>query len=219
MDPVLLSKITRISTKILEGFEYVAKGAEKVVLRILSSQIKDAGATDKKYVFYVPKTTGLISKESSLRAEVAKMKQIKDTLSELGVTDNLNLALDTDVVKGEELKQFGSSKQFAVKVEEAKHDFEKEITNKNSTAKERVSLVTNFTSGLHNLHRTGYAYGDMKPENCLVYDRGDGKKELKISDFGKSEQVTDVDFDPESSDKLKVEAPKTYKGNLRFAPP
>jgi len=221
LDSKGVSKITKIGASFLQGFSFIAKGAEKVVLRMIDAnklnelELNNGG---KSYVFYVPFMKGIISKVKALKEEFAKITEIKSKISSNELT-GANLALDVTEAKSETI---GLGKgQYVLKVEAAKCDFKKEITPKATLAekpsgqtpsidmKQRFSYAKDFVNGLNDLHKVGYAYGDMKPENCLIYENEQTKeKTLKISDFGKTQDMSKYE-----------DGTCMYKGNLRFAPP
>lgn len=74
-----------------------------------------------------------------------------------------------------------------------------------TTMEERVLFGSHLLDGLKDLHQAGYVHGDMKPENCLIYQKGDTKV-LKMSDYGKAKPMDN-------------QASESYSGNTRFAPP
>lgn len=179
------------------GFKVLASGAEKHVL-IPKTPIKGSGSNSPSTVFYVPVRKYFFSKEKALKSEHAKMEDIK-----AHVPNGKYLAVESKVV--EDKARFGSS--FALEVDAAVNDFEKELRRDDSTIQQRLSFCADYAHGMMDLHNAGYAYGDIKPENCLIYENPETKeKSLKISDFGKAERVGPGEE-------------KTYKGNLRFAPP
>ncbi|CRX38210.1 protein kinase domain-containing protein [Estrella lausannensis] len=179
------------------GFKVLASGAEKHVL-IPKNSIKASGSEAPEKVFYVPVRKYFFSKEKALKGEHAKMEDIKSR-----VPNGKYLAVESKVV--EDRAKFGGT--FALEVDAAVNDFEKELRKSDSTLQQRLSFCTDYARGMRDLHSAGYAYGDVKPENCLIYqDPATGEKSLKLSDFGKAEQV-------------RPGEEKTYKGNLRFAPP
>lgn len=81
---------------------------------------------------------------------------------------------------------------------------------------QRQEFGAQYLQGMTNLHKAGWACGDPKPENALVYyDYDDTGKvvnqTVRISDFGKAERLHGKDgVEP---------PPKPYIGNPRFAPP
>lgn len=179
------------------GFKVLASGAEKHVL-IPKNHIKGSGNDSPSTVFYVPVRKYFFSKEKALKSEHKKMEDIKAK-----VPNGQYLAVESKVV--EDKARFGGS--FALEVDAAVNDFEKELRGHDSTIQQRLSFCTDYARGMRDLHGAGYAYGDVKPENCLIYQNPETQeKSLKLSDFGKAEQV-------------RPGEEKTYKGNLRFAPP
>lgn len=81
---------------------------------------------------------------------------------------------------------------------------------------QRQAFGAQYLQGMANLHKAGWACGDPKPENALVYYEygSEGqvvKQTVRISDFGKAERVTD--------EQGAEVPPRPYIGNPRFAPP
>ncbi|VDP04077.1 unnamed protein product [Soboliphyme baturini] len=50
-------------------------------------------------------------------------------------------------------------------------------------------LIQNLVSALEYLHDRRIVHRDVKPENLLVYETADGKKQLKLADFGLATKV------------------------------
>ncbi|KAF2423433.1 kinase-like protein [Tothia fuscella] len=49
---------------------------------------------------------------------------------------------------------------------------------------EIFSFFKDITSGLHHLHSHGYIHRDLKPQNCLLHNTGQGLIRVLVSDFG-----------------------------------
>lgn len=178
------------------GFKVIGSGAEKHVLIPANNLVHSAGEEAK--AFYVPVRKFIFSKKNALKQEHAKMEDIKSKLSE-----SKYLAVDSKVIRDKE--RFGHS--FALEVNKAEKDFEGELRDINTTIPQRLRYGLEYSRGMTELHKAGYAYGDIKPENCLIYkDSVTEEKSLKIADFGKAQKVADGEK-------------RTYTGNLRFAPP
>lgn len=181
------------------GFK-VTSGAEKVVI-LPNEKLRTSGKTNPGKVYFVPVRKWGFSKKASLKKEMAKMQEIKSRAGQDGIK---NLAVDSKVVGKNDGIEF-RDEDYIIEVDAAKCDFEHQIRDSNTDIKERFNLGKDLVSGINELHKADFAYGDIKPENCLVFEK-DGKMQLKISDFGKAEEAKDYES-------------KTYKGNLRFAPP
>lgn len=170
-----------------QTFILLDRGTDKLVLR--------APHLGDRKVVYAPvrKWGGIYSRESALKQEYRKIQAIKSL-----VRDDSHLALEMTPLAGRDR----ISNHFTLEVTEARANLEKEICSKEPTFAARLGYCQQFLNGLMNLHRLGMAHGDIKPENCLVYDDG----LVKIADFGKTAAVSG-------------RAGKMYKGNLRFCPP
>jgi len=197
-----LSTIGKSQTKALQtlGFKEVAHGKVKRVIHIewtMANPIYE-GKTSKETVFYVAVRNRFgVSREKALRQEKAKMDDIKEKTNNKSGQKYLAVeAKETTKVEG----------HYALEVEKASGDWESVMTDANTRIQTRVSLAQNYLDGLSALNEAGYAYGDVKPENCLVYTDKEGNKILKLADFGKAKEVP------------KGESRK-YTGNPRFAPP
>lgn len=60
--------------------------------------------------------------------------------------------------------------------------------------KDASTMVNNLASALNYLHNLEIVHRDVKPENLLVCDHGDGNKSLKLGDFGLATFVTEPLF-------------------------
>ncbi|WP_157236932.1 protein kinase domain-containing protein [Endozoicomonas elysicola] len=169
-------------------FTLIAKGADKQVFEAKN-------LNDRKVVVYTPvrKLFGLYSREAALKQEYQKTQEIKRSVS-----DSTHLAVDMKPLTGQDR----IDDQFSLETAKAAGDLEATIQNKATTFGQRLDYCVQYLDGLMNLHGADMAHGDLKPENCLIYDDGS----LKIADFGKTE-------------KLPNNKTKMYKGNLRFCPP
>jgi len=178
-------------------FEKRASGAAKKVY-VKTSSIKPSESVDGK-AYLAPKTSLFRDREKEIRAEKDLMDDMKSG-AKAGRVNTDNLVVDyeetDDKVKG----------KYTLTTALAKRDFAKEArTNGNPDA---VELGEHVLKGFESLHRLNRVYGDIKLENALVYEDTDGKKTLKIADFGKTRHVA----------VIKKEG-KRYSGNMRFAPP
>lgn len=87
-----------------------------------------------------------------------------------------------------------------------------DVKDHSVTYQERFSIIEDILKGFATLNKMGYAYGDGKPENLLVYKDTDTQKyRAKIADFGKTQKII---FDDQGN-----EIPGQYSGNFRFCPP
>ena len=171
-------------------YTLVAKGSDKRVIK--------ATHLGKRNVAYAPvrKLGGLYSKESVLKKEFQKISAIKS-----GVKDSTNLALD--MVELQDHQRIDN--KYSLSTPLARCDLERELRKPALSFAKRINYCTQYLKGLKNLHTANVAHGDIKPENCLIFD-GDGGDVVKIADFGKAQ-------------KIPPDGHKTYKGNLRFCPP
>ena len=211
---ILRSNIAILESK---GFAVIAKGADKLVLVREENVVRDPNT--KKItkikgdeVYYVPLRKWCFSKEKSVLKEMKRMKEIETHLKpEL----KKYLALEHEKKIVPELSGFhvfkvgraaGDLESFIMRAPPA-NEQSKPMENTKQTLEinQRTKLVKDYLNGLKALHSVGYAYGDIKPENSLVYQDSEGNLSLKIADFGKSRKVDDKNG--------------AYRGNLRFAPP
>lgn len=201
-DPSQKKEATKIAEHINKSiapskFVKFKQGAVKI---IWVNQIQTSGIHTPKV--YLTPQTGLAAllkdREGELQKEIATMYHIDSMLKKEGSTDHLAVKLK------EVESQDSIDGQLTLEVSRAEKDFEKWITSDTPTIQERFKLGGHFLKGLENLQKIGFAYGDMKPENALIYRKGDDLL-LKIADFGKTVEVGDAE--------------KDYEGNTRFAPP
>ena len=168
-------------------YKLLAKGTDKRVVK--------ADHLGKRMVAYAPVTKlgGIYSKESTLKKEYQKILAIKSQ-----VPDATHLALDmTRLTDHDRIDN-----KFSLVTEEACCSLEAGLRDPSSSFARRLNYCVQYLDGLQNLHSVNVAHGDIKPENCLLYD----DDLLKIADFGKAQM-------------LCADGHKTYKGNLRFCPP
>jgi|GEM_PF-5075307 len=170
-----------------QAYMLLDQGSDKLVIK--------AAHLGERKVAYAPvrKWGGIYSRESALRQEYRKIQAIRNL-----VHDATHLALDMAPLNGDDR----IDNHFSLVVAEARGNLEKEICTRQPSFATRLGYCRQYLDGLMNLHRLGMAHGDIKPENCLVYDNG----LLKIADFGKT-------------DTASGSVGKMYKGNLRFCPP
>lgn len=188
---------------ILNKYIEVNRGAVKIVWvkrsKIGSSVGEGSTRSKKESAFYTAIDSFLGRKSRELKSEFEKMQMVAKKL-ELKSGSTENLAVHGKERKGK--KKIGGS--YTIKVERASTDFENKLLDPDTSLKERIHFGSHLLNGLANLHLLDLSHGDMKPENCLIFEN-DGEYILKISDFGKTEWVG--------------EGSKSYRGNLRYAPP
>ncbi len=88
-------------------------------------------------------------------------------------------------------------------------DFEDKI-REDLKIETRIEFGRQYLEGMNELQTAGFIYGDIKPENCLIFGKGHNQT-LKITDFGKTRKI--------KTDDNGKEIPQRYKGNIRFVPP
>ena len=171
-------------------YTLVAKGSDKRVVR--ATHLGD------RNVAYAPvrKLGGLYSKESVLKKEFQKIRTIRD-----GVKDYTHLALDITELQAQQR----IDNKYSLTTPAARCDLEDELRKPELSFTKRINYCTQYLNGLKNLHAANVAHGDIKPENCLIFNDDNGDV-VKIADFGKAQ-------------KIPPNGHKTYKGNLRFCPP
>jgi serine/threonine protein kinase len=193
-----INKSNKVGLKaIWQDFKELARGAIKVVW-VQRSQIAASGMDLLESVYYTPVKSFFGGNARELKREVQKMKDIEEKLK-ADPTSATYLAIDAEVLpKAERIQS-----KYTIKTPAASTDFEKKISNPETSMNDRALLGGHLLAGLTGLHKAGYVHGDMKPENCLIYQGG---KLLKLADFGKAEMIKD-------------KASQKYSGNTRFAPP
>ena len=165
--------------------------------------------------YYTAKSSILGRKEDELRKEIITMQLIGEMVKEKGGNIE-HLAVGVEILIDEKDWIEGD---FTVKVPYAYLDFDDLLSSAKFNVVQIFNFASQFLDGINNLHSAGFAYGDMKPENILIYVKNmnplikvDPKfinwndALLKISDFGKTVQI-----DP------KGQAP--YVGNTRYVSP
>lgn len=207
-------------------FKRVTSGAAKVVW-VRSAPVRDSAPLEETKAYYTPKASFkesiLGSKQRELKREHGIMETIKKRLNPekdpAKASAYEHLAVESKVMT----EMVGLESPFILEVELAIGDYEsvmrsnegvsnpkvegKEKPEKRAiTNQERIRLGKEFAQALNELHKADYSYGDIKPENCLIYRDNKGELHLKLSDFGKAKDI-------------KEKTNHSYEGNLRFAPP
>ena len=77
------------------------------------------------------------------------------------------------------------------------------------TVREIVTLGCNVLSGLHNIHSKGLIHFDVKPDNVLLSDRGEGL----LSDFGLAKQMNFAGVALQDRLYNKMNAPEATRGD------
>lgn len=189
---------------LLGKFIEIARGSIKIVW-VKRSKIVPSGKdglsqeVQSKSVYYTAINSFFGGALRELRSEFEKMKAIVSKLG--GLSNCTHLAVEAKEVDSEEQIKG----EYTIEVEEASTNFEKKMRDPRTPWVERVQFGSNFLKGLSNLHLADYAHGDMKPENCLIYEKERGNL-LKLSDFGKTKELKDGET-------------AIYSGNMRYAPP
>jgi serine/threonine protein kinase len=157
-------------------------------------------AMDPDRIFEFARTFGITP------IEAATVYSLKDEmLAEVSKPGYLAVNLE-EVTGAEEIEG-----KYTVKVERAARDLEHEIQRKDVSFTDRLGLVSDLWKGMEQLHAAKHLHGDLKPENLLVYEKLDEstgllQKHAKLSDFGKTRQLT-------------TEKKVLYTGNPRFSSP
>ena len=182
------------------GYQLIASGADKRIIAKLPHTNKWLRERKLKLI-YLPAQA---RKQRALKREFLKAQVIKRR-----VKSSKHLAVDMRPLD----KSESPTPLFALEVERAKSDLEQFIQQGNLSMAQRLDICLQYACGLRDLHKAGFAQGDVKPENCLVYTQnedaslGDGEFLIKLADFGKAKRIAE-----EGGSKM-------YKGNLRFCPP
>lgn len=83
------------------------------------------------------------------------------------------------------------------------------ITGQHISLRRAISLGLNIASGLHNVHSKGLVHFDIKPDNVLLSDRGEGL----VSDFGLSKQLNFSGKAEQDRLYSKMMPPEGFSGN------
>lgn len=189
----------------LHPFREIGHGAVKIVWA-KRSNINPPTEEGKKFsisgrsVYYtaMPSIFGGAKKE--LRSEFEKMSAINGKLKNVEQGSTAHLAVEGKEMEGD--KRIDG--EYTLKVDRALMDYEKKLLEK-MPLPERILFGGHLLNGLTNLHLVDYTHGDMKPENCLIYEN-EGEISLKLADLGKAKETV--------GDETAL-----YSGNLRYAPP
>lgn len=181
-------------------FIEINRGAAKIVWVKRSSIPSTMGTREEdNKVYYTAVDSVTRAKEQELKQEFGKMQSIKQRLS------SQPKSLMHLFVEAEEQPETNRIHQnFTLKVDRASCNFEKKLCHSQTSLAERIILGSHLLNGLANLHTADFVHGDIKPENCLIFEQ-EGQNILKLSDFGKAEEM------PDKKTGL-------YSGNTRFAP-
>lgn len=68
-----------------------------------------------------------------------------------------------------------------------------------------VEIIMGTLSGLEAVHAVNLVHRDMKPDNVIMHDRGDGTKIPKIVDFGMAKGLRSADGTALASQKFMTE--------------
>lgn len=191
----LINLSTQFENEKLVPFKKLGKGKAKIVL--------EKKINKKESVYYIPVSSLFNAKKRELMNEIKTMEKINREFEVKNQTAPQNLATQYSVLK--KSKSIGN--KFTVKVEKGK-DFETILSKEKISIQNRLKFSRDLANGLKELHSTNHVYGDLKPENCLVFNKDDHPI-LKIADFGKTVKLSDKSKKPY----------KMYSGNPRFMAP
>jgi len=207
--PENFSSHSSVKSNELESINQKVKHTSKRVFNFTRGAVKKVWGVGKKvnnifvpegkHVYYTAVFSFFNKNKKELQQEVKIMKTIERKV-------RINKGSTEHLAVGAKVIAKGIGKKYTVRVDRAKSDFEKKITSPTTTLGDRLRFGKHFLSGIRYLHEANFAYDDMKPENCLIYENKKGVEVLKISDFGKTKYLKDKKSMP-------------YKGNTRFAPP
>ena len=182
-------KTVWIATEILQK-ESVTKTTPTEVVSVARDKI----GPYTESVYYTARQGWVGDQVNELRREADIRKILKQKLSE---EQSAHLDVEMEEVSGQGRIEGRST----FRVGKAEEDFEK-FLRKNDILPVTIDMGREFLHALTFLHRAGFNYNDIKPENCLIFRRKDGSFFLKLSDFG------------------KADVPSVAKtGNTRFAGP
>ncbi|XP_076445984.1 serine/threonine-protein kinase DCLK1-like [Babylonia areolata] len=132
--------------------------------------------TGRHYALKIIDKSKCKGKEQAVASEVSILRRVKhpnivQLVEDLDRPDALYLVMD--LVKGGDLfEAISSATQY--------------------TERDASGMVYNLVSALKYLHGMAIVHRDVKPENILVCDHGDGSQSLMLGDFGLATEVDDV---------------------------
>ncbi len=92
---------------------------------------------------------------------------------------------------------------------------EQYVKDKEMSLREFVSIAKQMVLGLSEAHQQGVIHGDLKPNNIIILTRSDGRKQVKLLDFGLS-RVTTGDVEDDGSSNMQGSAyfmsPEEFNG-------
>ncbi|XP_053398574.1 serine/threonine-protein kinase DCLK1-like isoform X2 [Mercenaria mercenaria] len=161
--PPTLAQTYEIGKKIGEGnFSIVKESIHK--------------RTNKRYALKIIEKEKCRGKEHMIQNEVEILKKVKHpNIVELieEFDSHTELFLVIELVKGGDL-------------------FDAISMATKYTEKDACAMVFNLACALDYLHSNNIVHRDVKPENLLVCDHGDGTKSLKLGDFGLATDCTET---------------------------
>lgn len=166
----------------------LAQGKDKILYHVDSN---------RRSVYFTAQKSIMNQRASNVKKEIEFTQNLGKALLEKGMVAESNVATEVSFAgidaQGREFWETAK----------AKGDLEKCIQSKDISFATRVSYGRQMLNGMANIHSVDRVHGDMKPENCLVYEDGT----VRVADFGKGSIV--------NGDELLA----GYQGNTRFGPP
>lgn len=169
----------------IETIKCIGIGAAKKVYALSS---------EPRYVYYEPRFPWSFSE---LGAELAIARKIKCKVEEKGES---TAHLAVNLIES----PLHIHKSLTVKTEAAQDNLETLIRRPDIPFTVRLDLCRQALGAFAALHEAGFAHGDIKPDNFLVY-HNQGKWVLKLSDWGKTVELSSKET-------------TGYIGGARFAP-
>ncbi len=178
-------------------FQVLTQGEDKLVC-LRKREIKNGSARPHgDYLYYTGRFyyLGCVSKETDLRYEANQMSQIAVNCNTRYLAVCFSEMHGFDRIDG----------QYTIQVPAAIEDCAAAMRRNGLSLQFRLLLAWQFAQGLTDLHEGGFAHGDLKPENALIFwERR--TTILKLADFGRAVLLGPDEAVP-------------YVGNWRFAPP